>query len=212
MGTTSPRESDRTLLPAAITTAHQAELVDNILDVYSRASADQVARGMQWYPAAHDLAGLVGFEDYRKGAGIIAALSANTGWTQNVKLAMAIAAGQEVGHLSAVLAKVEAITAGADPEDVLGKGLKTRSFYRNILEPDVSGPVTIDRHAHDIARGQVWGSRSRGLTTVGRYEALAGAYRIAADVIGIRPHEMQAITWVVWRGEIKDLPHRTQVD
>lgn len=189
------------LLTLAPSREQRKELVDNILAVYDRATEDDKAQGMSWYTTAHDLAGLVGFGDYDKGAGIIAALSANTGWTQNKNLALAISEGEEVGHLSHVLGKVRAIMAGQPPIAVLGKGLKTLNFYMNIHQPERSGPVTIDRHAHDIARGQAWGSRNRALTTGTRYQVLTYAYRAAAALRGVRPHEMQAVTWVTWRRE-----------
>lgn len=195
------KEASRELLPLHPSREQRRELVDNILAVYDRASTAARSQGMAWYTNAHALAGIIGFGDYDKGAGIIAALSANTGWTQNKNLALAISQGQEVRHLSKVLDKVKRIMAGEEPGLVLGKGRKTRSFYMNIAYPDLEGPVTIDRHAHDIARGEAWGSESRGLTTWTRYEILADAYWDAASERGIKPHEMQAVTWCQWRDE-----------
>lgn len=198
------RDSSRFALLAPNPSQKQREeLVSNILATYSDASyAEQVA-GMAWYRNAHSLAEVVGFGDVRKGAGVISALSANTGWSRNRELAELISAGRgsEVKHLTAVLSKVEKILGGADPETVLG-GQKTLNFFRNIADPEVSGPVTIDRHAHDIARGAEWGQSNRGLTTQWRYDVLRDAYRDAADQCGIRPHEMQAVTWEVWRNRI----------
>lgn len=176
------------------------ELVDNILAVYNDATFEDWEAGIQWYPNAHSLAEIIGFGDIRKGAGVISALSANTGWSRNRKLAEMIAAGKgtDVKHFKTVMAKVEKIMGGADPEDVLG-GPKTLNFFRNINDPEASGPVTVDRHAHDIARGVEWGNSNRGLTTLGRYEVLADAYREAAYLLGRKPHEVQAVTWEAWR-------------
>lgn len=198
------KEPSRELLTLHPSQEQRRQLVSNILDVYDRATPAARSQGMSWYKTAHDLAGMVGFGDYSKGAGVIAALSANTGWTQNRKLALAISAGQEVGHLSKVLEKVKAIMAGQPPTAVLGRGLKTLNFYHNIHQPERSGPVTVDRHAHDIARGEVWGNANRALTTTTRYAVLADAYRAAAALRDVRPHEMQAVTWVQWRDEHGD--------
>lgn len=195
------KEPSRELLTLHPSQEQRQELVDNILAVYDRASPAARSQGMSWYKTAHDLAGMVGFGDYSKGAAIIAALSANTGWTQNQKLALAIGAGQEVSHLQVVKDKLDKILSGEPPLAVLGKGLKTLNFYRNIHQPERSGPVTIDRHAHDIARGEPWGGKNRALTTATRYAVLADAYRLAAIRRDIRPHEMQAVTWVQWRNE-----------
>jgi len=179
----------------------RAELVHNILAVYDRANADQHSQGMHWYDTAHELAGMIGFGDYNKGAGIIAVLSANTGWTRNVELARMVADGKPAPHFAVVQEKVTAIMGGANPPSVIGKGLKTLNFFYNIATPGRSGPVTIDRHAHDIARGERWGTRNRALTTGTRYAILKEAYRDAAALRGVRPHEMQAVTWVVWTQE-----------
>jgi len=189
------------LLTLAPSREQRKALVDNILAVYDRANADQLAKGMSWYSTAHDLAGLVGAGDYSKGAGVIAALSVNTGWERNKDLAFAISQGKKAGHFPKVLEKVGAIMAGENPLAVLGKGLKTLNFYMNIHQPEHTGAVTIDRHAHDVARNQVWGNRNRALTTGTRYAILKQAYRDASALRGVRPHEMQAVTWVVWTDE-----------
>lgn len=188
-----------TLHPSRV---QRKQLVDNVLSVYDRASTAARNQGMSWYQTAHDLAGVVGLGDYDKGAGIIAALSANTAWGQNERLALAISEGKEVRHLSKVLDKVHRIMAGEPVLMVLGSGQKTINFFLNIADPEASGAVTVDRHAHDVARGQVWGNKQRGLTTVKRYDVLADAYRDAAALRGVRPHEMQAVTWCQWRDEI----------
>lgn len=194
-------KTSKALLPLDASQEQRQELVDSILSVYDRASTAARSQGMSWYQTAHDLAGVVGGGDYDKGAGIIAALSANTGWGQNRKLALAISAGQEVGHFPKVLDKVKRIMAGEPVLMVLGNGQKTINFFLNIADPEACGAVTIDRHAHDIARGQVWGNTNRGLGVNTRYAILADAYRQAAQRRGVKPHEMQAVTWCQWRDE-----------
>ncbi|MYS39656.1 hypothetical protein GT025_36590 [Streptomyces sp. SID4920] len=54
----------------------------------------------------------------------------------------------------------------------------------------------IDRHAHDIAVREIYGQRDRGLGAIGRYNALADSYRLAARRIGELPSVVQAVTWV----------------
>lgn len=184
------------------TPKQRRQLIDNILAVYDRATPAQRESGMNWYTHAHQLAEMVGQGDVRKGAGIIAALSANTSWKQNLSMALEAGAGNPVKGLPLSLSKANRIMQGEAPAAVLGKGQKTQSFYRNIYRPNVSGPVTIDRHAHDIARGEVWGDVNRGLSTPTRYDLLVNAYRVAAAARHVRPHQMQAVTWEVWRSEI----------
>lgn len=184
------------------TPRERVALVDNILAVYDRATPEQQARGMAWYRTAHDLALMIGDGDATVGAGVLAALSANTGWAQNLRLATDLASGIEVRGLPTSLNKARRILGRENPAVALGAGRKTQNFYRNIAWPELSGPVTVDRHAHDVARNQVFGKTDRGLSTPSRYETFANAYRAAANARGIRPHEMQAVTWVVWTEEI----------
>jgi hypothetical protein len=171
---------------------------DNILATYERATEEQKAKGKQWYPVAHDLATMLADGDTRKGAGVIAALSANKSWSENTKIATrALGSGKATGHVRDALTKATRILNGADPADVLPMGAKTGNFYRCILDPADPEPVCVDRHAHDVAVGKAFGNDDRGLSSKGRYAALAGAYRSAAGRLGILPSELQAITWVV---------------
>ncbi|PRH79427.1 hypothetical protein C6N75_09895 [Streptomyces solincola] len=55
----------------------------------------------------------------------------------------------------------------------------------------------MDRHAHDIAVGETYGSRDRGLSAKTRYAVVAHAYREAAMRLGELPSTVQAVTWVV---------------
>ncbi|QZZ32504.1 hypothetical protein A7X85_03920 [Streptomyces sp. ST1015] len=55
----------------------------------------------------------------------------------------------------------------------------------------------IDRHAHDVAVGELYGRRDRGLGAVRRYAMLAHCYREAALRLGELPSTVQAVTWVV---------------
>ncbi|MFM9442564.1 hypothetical protein [Streptomyces acidiscabies] len=57
--------------------------------------------------------------------------------------------------------------------------------------------VVIDRHAHDIAVGELYGRRDRGLGSARRYVMLAHCYREAALRLGELPSTVQAVTWVV---------------
>ena len=165
------------------TTATDAELagyVAHIVTAYRSATPAQVARGQQWYRVAHDLATVIGDGDVRQGAGIIAALSAQRRWSVNCQLAADAASGNVHGQTEQVLAKVRAMLNGADPADILPMALKTGNFYATIADPSNPDFVVVDRHAHDVAVGEVYGNQNRGLSNVKRYATLALAYRLAA--------------------------------
>lgn len=186
------------MIPINPSAEEREAYVQNILAAFRAASYDQYRQGIGWYTTAHDLANMISEGDVETGAGVIAALSANKSWSENQRLARkAIDTGTPVGHVGDALGKASRILAGADPSEVLPMSAKTGHFYRCILDPTDPDAVVIDRHAHDIAVGQVYGNQERGLSTPKRYAILAHSYREAAARMGtVLPQQVQAITWV----------------
>lgn len=176
--------------------------VENILAVYRNARPEHLAAGLQWYPDAHTFARALSKGDVSKGAGVIAALSPQTSWAQNMTLASrAFVEGTATGHTGDALGKANRILAGEPPLDVLG-GSKVRSFYANIVDP-IGPDVTIDRHAHDIAVGMPTDNKARGqLSRKGVYELFADTYREVSALVSIPVAALQAVTWVAWREAI----------
>jgi hypothetical protein len=183
------------------------EYVQRIIAVWNRASEDQLARGRSWYRNAHDLAVMISDGNPVAGAGVIAALSAQASWRRNQTMAEKIFRREPVGSTRERLAKVAKIMAGADPAEVLATGQKTLNFYRCIVDPFDDDAVVIDRHAHDLAIGEIYGNRVRGLDGP-RYALLAHCYREAAQRLGELPSTVQAVTWTVHVDDTADLPHR----
>lgn len=197
------------MIPTSPSDSTRRRYIRNIVKVYNAATPGQKARGANWYPTAHQLADFLSEGQVKKGAGVIAALSANKAWDLNQKLAQrAFAEGTASGHTRDNLVKVARIMAGVDPAEVLPMGLKTGNFYRSILDPSDAEAVTIDRHAHDIAVGRPWGDADRGLGAKGRYAVLSLAYRNAAAKLGILPSVLQATTWVVWTESLAGVKRR----
>jgi hypothetical protein len=187
-----------TMIPSNPSKTSVRRYVANIVKTYNVATADQRARGAAWYVTAHELAGIIAGGDFRMGAGVIAALSANKSWPENQRLATnALATGNPSGHVGNAIEKATRILNGADPEKVLPMDAKTGNFYLCILDPNHPTAVCVDRHAHDVAVGRRFGNDDRGLSSKSRYNALADAYRIAARKLELNPATLQAITWVV---------------
>lgn len=188
-----------TLRPIATTvTRYQRDkMVANVVRTYEAATVDQFRRGMGWYSDAHNIAREYG--DAATGAGVIAALSANKSWSENVRLARIALSAREItsGHVGNALWKANAIMAGTPAEMVLPMTKKTGHFYRCILDPSDAEAVCIDRHAHDIAVGVRYGDADRGLSTQSRYDLFADVYRRAAKRVGMLPQIVQAISWTV---------------
>ena len=120
-------------------------------------------------------------------------------WDRNLAMAQFV---YENGHANGLglggnCRKAELIFAGNDPLDVLG-GDKVRSFYMTIVDPINAELVVVDRHAYDIAFGNVYSDAER---KIGKrmYRELSKAYRDAATIANVLPSQMQAVTWVTHR-------------
>lgn len=198
------------MIPTTATTEQHGSMVRNILSTWNLATPEQLDRGRGWYPHAHELAYHLSDGNVRAGAGVLAALSPQKAWAYNVKLAReAFATGEVRGQVRDAVGKAERIMLGADPLDVLPDDSKTWNFFRSIIDPTDAEAVVIDRHAHDIAVGEVYGNRDRGLSNKRRYASLAHAYREAARQLDELPQVVQAVTWTVQVDHTDSLPHRS---
>lgn len=168
-------------------------MTESILSWYDRASATDIWSGIAWYGEAHLIARECG--DPVKGAGLIAAFSPRTPWVRNLFLARIAFNDVRMfrGTLGDNIAKANAIIEGMHPLEALGKGLKTRSFFDNILNPLTSNEVTVDTHAIKIA------GIDKDSVTPKQYGVIADAYREAAYSLGLAPLDLQAITWIAYR-------------
>lgn len=181
----------------------QEWLAANILATYASSTDQDREEGTLWYPLAHLFAATVGKGSVTKGAGIIAALSPQTSWPLNKRLALAARSGRITGHTGINCRKALECRQGHNPLDVLG-GNKVRAFYTLIADPWNAYDVVIDRHAFDCALGYVTDNRTRKiLERKGGYDYVAAAYRKAAAELGILPHVLQATVWLTWRRSIR---------
>jgi hypothetical protein len=193
------QEGSFAVIPVDVLEETKEQYVQNIVAVWQSATPEQMFRGRAWYRTAHDLAKTIAGGNARTGAGVIAALSANKSWSENCRLARVACGttGLASGHFPDALRKATTILAGTDPQDVLPMERKTGHFFRCIADPDDPEAIVVDRHAHDVAVGQTYGNRERGLSAARRYELLARCYREAAERLGELPSTVQAVTWVV---------------
>jgi len=187
--------------------------VRNILKVYRMATSDDVRDGIEWYARAKREAQFI---SQRLGlpvstvVGVMAALSPNNRWERNkvdaFNMCSAYVKGLYVGDFKVSTYFKMKIKAWSiledhlsDDNDILARlnGQKIRSFYSNIMGLD---EVTVDGHALNIARGYRVGLTDDA-TNIGvkMYRELQAAYVRAAKRAGVKPHEMQAITWTVWK-------------
>jgi len=189
--------------------------VRNILKVYRRATPEDIANGLEWYDRAKRYATIISNlsgVNLNTVVGVMAALSPNNRWERNVKdterMVWAWVKGEDLSDFkvscyNTMKAKAWSILEDdlTDDTDILTRlnGQKIRSFYSNIRGLD---EVTIDGHAYNIALGI-----RQGLTTdktnMGKklYREMQSAYVKAAKRVGVKPHELQAITWTTWKRE-----------
>ena len=187
--------------------------VRNILKVYRMATADDIRNGVEWYARAKREATRISKDlglPVQTVVGVMAALSPNNRWERNkidaFNTCSAFVRGMDietfkVSTYNRMKEKAWSILADGlqSDEDILARlnGQKIRSFYSNIMGLD---EVTVDGHALNIARGVRVGLTDDA-TNIGvkLYRELQAAYVRAAKRAGIKPHEMQAVTWTVWK-------------
>lgn len=192
-------------------------LIANIVSLIQSASASQMQDGLAWYQDANDEARFYA-EHYNLSitqvVGVIAALSPQKQWYTNLKIARkvmgAFTAGKGVPsvHFKSQMNKVRKILHTPDITEiemmnvVYGKaGDKTASFAHNILHPDQAGVVTVDGHAVNAAdHGMVRKAITSAATPTGRkYRMYSAVYAAAAEIMGMLPHQAQAVAWVTYR-------------
>jgi len=189
--------------------------VRNILKVYRRATPEDTVNGLEWYDRAKRHAKAIStkyFIHTHTVIGVMAALSPNNRWERNVKdterMCQAWINGEDLSDFkvscyNTMKAKAWSILEDdlTDDDDILTRlnGQKIRSFYSNIRGLD---EVTIDGHAYNIALGIRQGLTS-DKTNMGKklYRDMQSAYVKAAKRVGVKPHELQAITWTTWKRE-----------
>ena len=191
-----------------------AKNVRNIKAIYELASAQEIADGMAWYRVAKSIA-IVLADQYgitaAQAVGVLAALSPRNKWSRNVIDAEAlisayVAAGSDQARLTKVC------TFGANKEKAIKILESNAETIPTILEI-LSGPklrefasciaglpdCCIDGHAWCIWQGsRVTLADVPAIGAKLRREIKADYAQAAAD-LGLRPSEVQAITWVAWR-------------
>ena len=184
---------------------------ENVLAAFDQIDLADVSAGIEWYAEAYGIAMAYG-ETYgvtaEQAAGVIAALSPQQGWAQNVKSAARVLADvSDRVHTESNMSKARRILAGEDILAVLNAS-KTQNFFLGIVTQGEQG-VCVDRHALDIAVGVRHTDKTRPAIGARLYAATAQAYIDAAAELQARgcvisPAELQAVTWVAhvkrWSG------------
>jgi hypothetical protein len=198
-------------------------LVNNILSVYNVATEQEKADGINWYNDARAICKRLADkyeQSFQTVCYVMAALSPNNKWQRNITDTERVLTLYSSGELrkrvfnysngdkealkniactyTANLLKANAILETGDITFL--KGLKVNNFAQNIHCPN-NDAVTIDYHAISIALGIRHTIETvKSVNYKGKnYEKFVTAYRIASEKVGLKPFELQAITWGTWR-------------
>lgn len=187
---------------------------DNILWFLEQASQAAYEDGMNWYQDAYKWSMFKADQydvDAEVVAAIISALSPRNEWSRNLydtdRLLMCYERGDSGPELvrsatfSKNVLKAWKVRHTSDVSLVMTSP-KTRAFVDNITWPE-SKEVTVDTWAYRIAEGDL-ALPAKGLNEK-RYLVYADAYKSAAQTCGLRPCEVQAITWVEARDRVRTL-------
>lgn len=173
----------------------------NLLRTFEQASRTELSEGLAWYQNAHEEAAEI-HKDIRIGAAVVAALSPGLRWERNIEAARRVIADESLDGLGVRwydgVRKAQRIIGGASVASSL-KGNKVNAFYRCILNPQNRTHVCIDGHAYSVWAGRYVTLDQTPTLTDKLYHAVANDYTVAANAVGILPHQFQAVTWGVHR-------------
>ncbi len=197
----------------------RTKCVNNILRVYDR-SLDEHRR--DWYQEARNFAvDQIANEidptrtlaSVRKAIGIVAAFSPMKSWETNKTCALHFVQTGVGKHTKVFTKKANDILASdgrvESIMDILN-GNKIQSFFMNILRPDTSDEITIDRHALSVALGgYVDDTMTQGITMT-QYEFFVNCYKLAGIKRAVRGTLMQSATWMTFRVNKNDYKRITR--
>lgn len=186
---------------------------NNILGLLEFATEDDWAKGSDWYEVARELAGSVADQfqlDWHVVAGVIAALSPQQSWDYQVQntgkfVEWAVQHKEPLKHKDEAwpaphggtnLNKFKAANIVVTG-DVLGwlSGPKVVEFYHNICGDSTN--VTLDIWAMRAALGDYKYNDTKNYGTRKEGALMRQAYLDVAQLTDLRPHQLQAIIWLV---------------
>src|SRR5690606_28028464 len=80
------------------------------------------------------------------------------------------------------------------------KGPKVTVFYHSLLNPDrVERELVLDGHAINVWRGIKTPLQNLRQPTKEERKAIIQDYKKVADLVGLTPQQLQAVTWFIWK-------------
>lgn len=162
---------------------------------YSHASLINDAK--LWYPEMRDYVENLAKDnnlDVAQTSGIFSSLSPQKSVSENKRLAESFLKGKRTGHYKNQIKKAENIlyTENADEIEKILRGMKTISFFRNILDPKDNNYCTIDTHLIKLCnKGEILQITPR------RYRIMSDCVKKHAKKVNLRVSECQATLWII---------------
>lgn len=182
--------------------------MNTLKKAYKQLSKNQVNNSKQWYIKASNFANYLSKKysvSYDKTCAVIAALSPACNWNQNKRdaelLIICFVTGANISDFAFstygpnVVKALNILNSNKNPESFFSvkTGAKTLNFYHNILNPNDSDYVTIDRHAAAVYEGRKTSGSVR--LTPKQYANIASAYIATAKELNMLPNQLQAVLW-----------------
>jgi hypothetical protein len=213
-------EPPRAKIPYNKMNLHKNEGFHNILAVLKKATKEEIDYWSNWYQYAHqhvtELAGKYDIPD-PVAAAVCAVLSPNLSWKWNLISATRVmdtwmAKGGATGYKAwdkfpaykNNVNKAMKILATGDVSYVTGP--KVSVFYSSLLNPEqLERDLVLDGHAINVWRGIKVGLKNMKGPNKEERAAIIQDYRKVADVVGLTPQGVQAVTWFIWKA-VKNPP------
>jgi hypothetical protein len=222
---TMVNEPKREKIPLTKLNLFKNEGYHNILSVLKKATKEDIDYWGYWYKhASQHVDNLAALYDIPKplAAGVVAVLSPNMSWKLNLLAAKRVMDnwkhknGDEsypfwpkIPAYNTNVSKAMEILETGDLGIVSGP--KVTVFYESLLDPDkISHDVVLDGHAINIWRGDKKALHNMKQPTKGERIAMVQDYKKVAEITGLSPQAIQAITWVIWRYTHDDLPKKVE--
>lgn len=196
--------------------------VQNLTRLFERASADDIRDGRGAYQTYHrvidEFARHYG-TTFERALSAFVALSPNSDYQGNLRsLASVLMAARDgipcqrvtVSTYKHCRDRAYSYVTGRRLFLVDAKGLKVRSFFLNILDPDDPRPVTVDGHICCAWRG-VDAPMKQATVRPSEYERIASGIRRFAKAKGMLPNQMQATLWMA-RKRLLRIRYEGQLD
>lgn len=178
----------------------------NIIDsriekLLSQVTSQTLEEGKNWYKDANKYCQELSIEynkTFRQVVGILAALSPMKEWGVNKRQTRQFLEFQTCGtfgrQINKSLEMYDCIVAELDAQKadkfimMTLNGMKTKSFYHNIVYPSTSRMITVDTHMLKLSDWTYMDDK--------KYQVIEQAIQEKADSIDMLPLELQAILWL----------------